>query len=42
VAENAKDIAIAAIGVANFTKEVAILSGKSLGAAAGWVKSIRG
>jgi hypothetical protein len=42
VAENAKDIAIAAVGVANFTKEVAILSGKSLGTAAGWVKSIRG
>jgi hypothetical protein len=42
VAENAKDIAIAAVGVANFTKEVAILSGKSLGVAAGWVKNLRG
>lgn len=41
VAEGAKDIAVAALGVLNFTKEVAVFSGKSLGVIASWAKSMR-
>ncbi len=41
VAEGAKDVATAALGVLNFTKEVAVFSGKSLGVIASWVKSAR-
>lgn len=41
VAENTKDIAAAALGVLNFTKEVAVFSGKSLGIIAAWAKNMR-
>lgn len=41
VTAGAKDVAVAALGVMNFTKEVAVFSGKSLGAIASWAKSVR-
>lgn len=41
VAEGAKDLADAAAAMAVFTKEVALVTGRGVGAAAGWLRNLR-